>query len=184
MKVASLPLAEVLLRARNGVLKEWLAQTLRTYPEQTARFLLQNKDPFRNPVGHTLQQGFSILLDELLGACDPARIRSALDGIVKVRAVQDFTAAQAVAFIFSLKRIVRSELNSLLPPEQATQALVTLEDRIDQMALLAFDLFMQCRERIYEIKASEAKRRVYLLERLHQSAPSSSGGGVEHGDGP
>ena len=29
----------------------------------------------------------------------------------------------------------------------------------------AFDLFMGCREKTYEIKANEAKRRVYLLER-------------------
>jgi hypothetical protein len=34
------------------------------------------------------------------------------------------------------------------------------------MALLAFDLYMKCREKIYEIKAEEAKRRVYLLERV------------------
>ena len=33
------------------------------------------------------------------------------------------------------------------------------------MALLAFDLFMKCREKIYEIQAEEAKRRVYVLER-------------------
>jgi hypothetical protein len=34
------------------------------------------------------------------------------------------------------------------------------------MALLAFDLFMKCRERIYEIKANEARRRMFLLERM------------------
>jgi hypothetical protein len=35
------------------------------------------------------------------------------------------------------------------------------------MALLAFDLFMKCREQIYEIKTSEAKRRLFMLERMH-----------------
>jgi hypothetical protein len=52
--------------------------------------------------------------------------------------------------------------------------LAVVEGRIDQMALLAFDLFMRCRERIYEIKENEAKRRTALLERMY--APESSAG--------
>ena len=43
-----------------------------------------------------------------------------------------------------------------------------VQRRIDELALLAFDLFMKCREEIYEIKAREAQRKVYVLERLSQ----------------
>ena len=42
------------------------------------------------------------------------------------------------------------------------------------MALLAFDLFMKCRERIYEIRANEAKRRIFVLERMHGLEPSAT----------
>jgi len=45
-----------------------------------------------------------------------------------------------------------------------------VQKRIDELALCAFDLFMKCREEIYEIKAREAQRKVYVLERLRQRA--------------
>jgi hypothetical protein len=32
---------------------------------------------------------------------------------------------------------------------------------IDEMALAAFDVYMQCREKIYEMKANEMKSRTY-----------------------
>jgi hypothetical protein len=43
-----------------------------------------------------------------------------------------------------------------------------LEDRIDEMALLAFDVFMRCREQLYEVRANEARRRLSILERAHE----------------
>jgi hypothetical protein len=49
-----------------------------------------------------------------------------------------------------------------------------LDSRIDELALMAFDLYVKYRERIYEAKANEAKRRVYVLERSlrpRESAP-------------
>ena len=50
MRVEDLPLREALAQRKQAVVGEWLARTLRTYPDHTARFLLQDQDPFRNPV--------------------------------------------------------------------------------------------------------------------------------------
>jgi len=143
---------------RSDVVQEWFERTLRSYPGQTVGFLRGEKDPFRNPVGHTLREGLGVLFDEILGEMDEARITAALDAIVRIRAVQDHTASQAVAFLFLLKEVLREK--------SPAADLAALENRIDRMALLAFDLYMKCREKIYEIKAEEAKRRVYLLERV------------------
>lgn len=156
MKVASRPLTGILAKQRDAIIGEWLAQALQTYPDQTSRFLLQHKDPFRNPVGHTLKEGFTVLFDELLGGVDASRVAAALDSIVRIRAVQDFSPSQAVSFLFLLKRIIREKTDS------DAAGLKFLEDRIDEMALLAFDLFMKCREKIHEIQAGEARRRVFV----------------------
>lgn len=161
MKVDSRAGREALERKRSAILKEWIARTLQSYADQTSRFLLDEKDPFRNPVGHALKEGLPVLFDELVGGMDAARITPALDSIVRIRAVQDFTASQAVAFVFLLKRIVHEEL--------AGENLAALEERIDELALLAFDLFMKCREKIYEIKANEARRRVFVMERAQRA---------------
>ncbi len=147
---------------KQALLAKWLERTLATYPGQTRRFLQSEKDRFRNPVGHTLREGLATLLDELTGEMDPAKIRPALESIVRLRAVQDFTPSQAVGFVYLLREILPEELAGGEPPD--------VQKKIDETALLAFDLFMKYREEIYEIKAREAQRKVYVLERLSQRA--------------
>ena len=151
MKVEDLPLEEALARCKEAVVGEWLSRTLRTYSEHTARFLLQDQDPFRNPVGHALRQGLPALFDELAGNMDTARVTSILEGILRIRAVQDFTPSQAVGFLFLLKAVLRDQFSGA--------DLAEMNARIDRVALLGFDLYMQCREKIYAIRADEARRR-------------------------
>ena len=155
---------------RATIVKEWLTRTLHTYPEQTVRFLAGGKDPFRNPVGHTLEEAFPVLVDELLGGMDRSRIAPLLDQIVRIRAVQDFSASQAVAFVFLLKPVVHEALEREGQRDQDGVDLAALDERIDQMALLAFDLFMKCREQIYEMRVNEARRRTFLLARIQERA--------------
>jgi hypothetical protein len=97
---------------------------------------------------------------------DAAKMGPALESIVRLRAVQDFTPSQAVGFVYLLREIFQEELAGREPPD--------VQKRIDEIALRAFDLFMKCREEIYEIKAREAQRKLYVLERLSQRARGES----------
>jgi hypothetical protein len=157
---------QVLAEQKRGLLEKWLERTMATYPSQTLRFLHSEKDRFRNPVGHTLREGLATLLDELTGEMDAAKMGPALESIVRLRAVQDFTPSQAVGFVYLLREIFQEELAGREPPD--------VQKRIDEIALRAFDLFMKCREEIYEIKAREAQRKLYVLERLSQRARGES----------
>ena len=170
MEAKNRPLSEVLTERREHLTEEWLARTLRSYPEATTRFLNQERDAFRNPVGHTFREGLERLFDGLAGNKDVSVMTSVLDSIIRIRAVQDFTASQAVSFVFLLKQVIREELKDDAGPY--SNDLSALETRIDELALLAFDLFMQCRQQICEIRANEARRRVSLLERCFQAAPA------------
>lgn len=146
---------------RSAIAEEWLILTLQTYPSQSMQFLLREQDSFRNPVGRTLKEGIPRLVDELLGDMDSERIRQTLEEIVRIRAVQNFSARQAVGFVFLLKRILRGEF----PPDSVLSQ--ELEGRLDELILVAFDLYMRCREQISEIQVGEAKRRVAQLERIY-----------------
>ncbi len=126
---------------REAAARKWLEASLATYPAETSRFLLEDKDPFRNPVGQAFKEALPVLLEEVLGEMDAARIDEALGRIVKIRAVQDMTPARAVSFVFLLKPILRDPAR---------------EGHVDRLALRAFDLYMQCREKIWEIRAREA----------------------------
>jgi len=150
------------VQTKDAIAEQWLGRVLRTYPGQSAGFLAAEQDPFRNPVGHTFRQALAILLDELLLGMDAERVRAALDSIVQIRAVQDCTPAQALEFLFQLKPILRLQA----PGPDLEQ----LHARIDEMALVAFDLYMKYRERTYAAKANEARRRVFVLERRMQPA--------------
>jgi len=145
------------MHTREAIAEQWLERVLRTYPAETAAFLIGEQDPFRNPVGHTLRHALAILVDELLLAMDRERVTAALDSIVQIRAVQDFTPGQALEFLFQLKPI----LAQFAPASDFEQ----LGARIDEMALIAFDLYVKYRERTFEAKSNAVKRRVYVLER-------------------
>jgi hypothetical protein len=152
---------QVLPEQKRALLEKWLERTLATYPNPTVRFLHGEKDRFRNPVGRTLREGLAMLLDGLTGEMDPAKIGPALESIVRLRAVQDFTPSQAVGFIYLLREILYEELEG--------GGLPAVQKRIDELALLAFDLFMKCREEIFEIKARETRRQTYVWERMGHS---------------
>jgi hypothetical protein len=86
---------------------------------------------------------------------DAAAIDSALDVILRIRAVQDMSPSQAVGFVVQLRSILREA--------PATFDLPLLEKRIDQLSLAAFDKYMQCREQAFAARLHEAER----LTRTH-----------------
>ncbi len=147
-------LTEQLAKEKDAIVKRWFERVVDTYPAETSRFLRSQKDPFANPVGQTTFQGLATLVDLLSGPMDPEKARNALDPIIRIRAIQDFTASRAVRFVFELKAIVRATAGQ-------GQDLTELEARIDELALVAFDLYMACREKIYDLKANEMKSRTY-----------------------
>ena len=93
------------------------------------------------------------------------QILTCLDEMIRIRALQNFSPSQALAFIFLLKNVIREELAEEIQKENLAAELQEVESRIDGLALLGFDVYTKRREKIYEIKADEAKRRVSGLMR-------------------
>jgi RsbT co-antagonist protein rsbRD N-terminal domain len=145
---------------KEALLAVWLTRTLETYPAVSRDFLTGEKDPFRNPVGHTLRERLASLLEGLLGAQEVTDLVPALEPIVRLRAVQDFTPGQALSFLFLLKDVAREEMARL--GESASTETERLEARIDRLALAAFDLYVKCREEICTIQVNEAKRSMFV----------------------
>lgn len=148
------------MSARESILEQWIAETIQSYPPSAVPFLSGEDDPFRNPVGHTLRESLTTLFDQLRGDMETDRIAPALDAIIRIRAVQDLTASQAVGFVFLLKPILR-EVASEHDPVLLD---VLLHDRIDRLALMAFDKYMQCREQLADIRVNEGQRRIHVRQ--------------------
>lgn len=160
-------LAELLLEREATILQRWFDLIADTYPPDTARFLRQEKDPFLNPVGSSIAREIKVIFAELQRGGSTDKLASALDGIAQIRAVQEFTPGRALAFIFLLKRAVRDDLASHLRDGSLWGELLAYESRIDEAALVAFDIYMRRREKIHEIRTNEIRQRSeLLLERL------------------
>ncbi len=150
-------LADLLQRNSAAIKERWLERTLASYRQESAGFFLQTKDRFANPVGQTLATATEALVDCLIEGADAAEFCLHLEEIVKIRAVQDFTPSEAVSFVFLLKDSIREELQGDLSDPRLLAELVALEDRIDQMALFAFDIFVKWREKVYSLRVREIK---------------------------
>jgi len=158
-------LRELLDQKRPALVRGWLDRTLATYSPEASRFFGDSKDKFANPVGQRLAEGVEALLDELIAGADPQRLCELLEPVIHLRAVQEFTPAQAVGFVFGLKATLREVLGDTLQEPGMRSGLTDLEERIDQLALYAFDIYTVSREKMYEIRVEEIKRRVAGLMR-------------------
>jgi len=159
-----------LLRAKkDAIVQRWVETVLSTYPEDAAALFARQQDPFANPVGRSVREGTAGLFDTILDGMDPEDLRRYLDQIVRVRAVQQFPPSQALAFVFSLKPILRTSLPEAVGDPRLAAELAELELRIDRVGLLAFDVYSECREEVSQLRINEVKRKVdWVLEKLNQ----------------
>ncbi len=158
-------LKDLLKKQRDSLLKKWFDLIIETYPADTSEFL-KNQSGFTNPVGQNISQGTRDIFDGLLLDAGPSEIAPFLDSVIRMRAIQDFTPSQAVGFLFLLKKVVRDELLPKIDGSGLRGELDDFESRIDTLGLLGFDIFMKCREKLYDIKANELRdRTLWLLKR-------------------
>lgn len=160
---------ELLQTGKDAIVRRWLEEILATYPEDTATAFGREKDPFANPVGHALRVGTRAIFEAVLDGTDTGKTRHHLHEIIRIRAVQQFGASQAVGFIFLLKGVIRAELGMAVSDGQFSAELAQVERRIDRLALSAFDAFVQCREQVYELRVNEVKRNVsWVVDKMNR----------------
>jgi len=150
---------DLLLLRRSTILQRWFDLVVETYPPQSQKFIKEQKNPFANPVGSTLLEGIEGLYEELLRGMDSEKMKGFLEPVIRIRAVQGFSPSQALSFIPSLKGILREELRREAREKRFSEELYELDSRIDSLTLLAFDLYMGCREKICEMRARELRYR-------------------------
>ncbi len=164
-------LNEFLLKNKAIILERWLGRIMETYPPDAARFFKDEHDRFLNPVGARVRQGIETLYDELLGDMDEKKISEALDAVVRVRSVQDFSASEAVAYVFFLEEAVSDVLGEGGPGDPSLwKGLVEFMRKVDTVVLRAFDIYVGCKEKLMEISINQIKAERDRAYRLLDSA--------------
>jgi len=138
---------------KKAIVQKWIDQVLDSYGAPD--FFKKQKDRFANPIGSTVSDGLQNIFAILVEEKDLAEAAKPLEDIIKIRAVQEFAPSVAVSFVYILKNIVREELAKEKNREEVLVFLSVLDSRIDKIALMAFDIYMDCRERLHQIRVNE-----------------------------
>jgi hypothetical protein len=161
-----MPLRELLMDRRSAVCLRWLEAVLADYGPETAVRWRRERDPFANPIGNALATGLPELFEAVLGVDGAsARAANALEEIVRIRSVQQLAPSRAIGFVFMLRDAIRQEVGAELSGGAHAATLGELDGRIQNLALLAVDVYARCREQIFRVRQEELKRSVASILR-------------------
>lgn len=153
---------------KKAILAEWRNIIFNSYPPDSVQFLKTERDQFNNPIGACIKEVTEEIYDGLLANVTIDQLFAALDRIIRIRSVQDYTPSQAIAFMNALKLAIRHNCEDINSDENFKEFL-DFEARIDRLTFLAFDIYMQCREKIYEIRVNDMKRQSAMLFQRSQN---------------
>jgi len=148
---------EILIQNKTRIIDKWIQLTLDTYSSESTKFLKAEKNQFGNPVGFTITNNLEKIFNEIIGDQNFDIIESSLLEIVKIRAIQDFTPSKAVGFVLLLNKVIWDELKAKITDEKFLQQYMVFSTIVDRVSLIAFDLYMNCREKIFQVRVKEMK---------------------------
>jgi len=157
---------DLLKKNKTAILERWFHLILETYPADTANIMRKDKNQFTNPVGSTISREIEVLFGKLCEGIRDEKCQASLDSILKIRSVQDFSPSKAVGFIFLLKRAIGETLKNEICQESVMDEWLKFQSRIDDLALKAFDIYMDCREKICEIRINQARNEKEMAFRM------------------
>jgi len=164
---------DLLKENKAAILERWFYLILETYPANTAAMMRKDKNQFTNPVGSTLSREIDVLFKSLCAGSQDEKCQSSLDSILKIRSVQDFSPSKAVGFIFLLKRAIGETLKNEMCKGSVMDEWLGFQSRIDDLALQAFDIYMDCREKICEIRINQARTEKEMAFRMIERMTTS-----------
>lgn len=149
-------LKELLELRRSDILNDWKKKTLNAEEKNKfSKSILKMDNPFINPVGVNVSEALSGLYESLLNQRDGAA--DMLDDILRIRAVQEITPGESIRFLIQFKEIVENHIPELKKDMNLKLELAEFYFRVDELMLQGFDIYMQCREQLWNIKMDEIK---------------------------
>jgi hypothetical protein len=170
---------ELLERNKQKIIEAWFQKVIETYPEETAKFLKSQKNPFLNPVGAAIREGLEGIVEWVISGGTSEGLIPFLDRIIRIRAIQEFKPSEALQFIADFKAVARDVCLSGKDRELKV-SFESFDILVDRLLMESFDVFVKCREDLYEVRLQEVKNRTFrLLQRagiLYEISPNSEAG--------
>ncbi|WP_027178584.1 RsbRD N-terminal domain-containing protein [Maridesulfovibrio bastinii] len=171
-------LLEEISERREEIAKKWCDLVFSTYPVETQKVWKSNKDRFTNPVGAAIRKVTAQLLDLVIDWDNGDAIAECLDELVKIRTVQDFAPSKSLSFALELKKLIREQFFEKLKKENSLDELLAFETRIDNLGLIAFDVYTKNRDLISQMRIDEVKRAYHMILRRANKIEDASAKGA------
>jgi hypothetical protein len=146
---------------REKIVNQWVDYLLSTY--ESSGFFQRERDLFANPVGGNTRQSLSKLFVLLSVNADNHEFIPPIEQIMKIRAVQKFAPSEAVGPLHGIKHIVREVFSKSKETKHLVTKLSEFDFAVDLAVLVAFDVYMQCREQLYKVRIQEIKTGSNIL---------------------
>lgn len=143
---------------KQQILSKWQAAAFSCYADHNLLMVGKEKGRFSNPMDYVIEKSTAEILEWLIKVESIADLVTPVKELCKLRAIQELKPSEALKFIFALKQIIREELEDENETNYWTVELCDVNERIDEIGLLAFDIYSDCRAKIYEVKFNEIKR--------------------------
>lgn len=165
---------DLLIEKRPQIIKKWFNSIIDTSAGKSALepspFLKNLKKQINNPANNMIIEGLEGIFDGIVNDSDIEKTVPFLDSIIRLRAVQDIAPSQAVSFTTILKKTIRDEISDDLRKYQILEQLQDIESKIDRYTDLSFDIYMECREKLFNIRTKEVKDMTYrLIQRANRA---------------
>lgn len=154
-------LAEGFRNHREKIVNKWVEYTLSTYGSST--FFVKERDKFANPVGGNVREALDTLFQKISKGSDTKEFVQSLETLMSIRSVQEFSPSQAIAPLNGVKHITREVFGADKERAHLVAELYDFEFSVDLAVLAAFDIYMQYRERLYNIRINEIKSGNHIL---------------------
>ncbi len=152
-------LKEILTEKEPEILDRWLERALEVYPADSRNFFRESRDPFSNPIGSTLREGMKEMYNQVIDPENERPRRPSLEGIVRIRALEESSPPRAVSFIPLLKEIIVEIIAEELKGQFSSPEWIAMSEEIGRFTIEALEIHAECRERIDWLKMKERKRR-------------------------
>lgn len=138
------------------ILSRWQKAAMSPYEQSVLKGASGTQERFADPMSYLMLENTAKIWQWLLQTHEDLDPVQFLEEICRLKAVQEPRPSKALSFIFALKQIIREELG--YPNENGAEMIKDLEQRIDELALVAFDIYAEYRAKIYQLKIAEFQR--------------------------
>jgi hypothetical protein len=123
-------------------------------------------DPFCDPVRATYYDCVPKLIEWVVDGEDTEEVKESLMSIIRIRSVQTYTPSETISFVLALRWIFRDTVYTALDEDDREGLFLLFESRIDGLLLMALDCYVQCHDKIGQIRVNEAKAERDRLMKL------------------